>query len=232
MPQYSGVVWLQSDFGQFGQTCSGVLLPDRRSILTAAHCVTDFNLGTPLSTTAYFYGGSSDINIRTDPAATLVTGNQFFVHPLYTGFVVDDNDIAVIRLATAAPSFATSYGLYGSELTGNEFTLAGYGARSTVGGNVGYDAQAGYLRLGENRYDFRLGDPDLGDAFAEMLGVTPDLVDYSYVSDFDSGFAENDASCLFIGGNFGLGGPKYCDLGVGFMEASLSFDDVRSSSTD
>jgi hypothetical protein len=230
MPQYSGVVWLNSDFGGgYGQVCSGALLPDRRSILTAAHCVTDFSLATPLSTTVHFYGGSADINIRTDPAATLVTGNQYFVHPGYVGWsVVDDNDIAIVRLANDAPSFAASYGLYGGELTGSEFTLAGYGARSTVGGSLGFDAQSGYLRLGENRYDFRLGDSDFGDAFAEMLGVSSDLVDFSYLSDFDSGFAENDASCLFIGGMFGLSGPKYCDLGVGLMEASTSFNDSGS----
>jgi hypothetical protein len=113
-------------------------------------------------------------------------------------------------------------------LTGSEFTLAGYGARSTVGGNVGYEAQSGYLRLGENRYDFRMGDSDFGNAFADILGVPMDMLDYSYLSDFDSGLPENDASCLFIGGVFGLSGPKYCNLGVGFMEASLSFNDSGS----
>jgi hypothetical protein len=228
MPQYSGVVWLTSDFGAFGQTCSGTLLPDRRSILTAAHCVTDFNLATPLSTTVRFYGGSDDINIRTNPAATLVTGNQYFVHPLYTGFVVDDNDVAVIRLETEAPGFAASYGLYGGELTSGAFTQAGYGARSTVGGSTGVNAQSGFLRLGGNRYDFRMGDSDFGNAFADIMGVPMEMLDYSYLSDFDSGLAENDASCLFIGDVFGLGGSKYCDLGVGFMEASLAFNDSGS----
>ena len=58
MPQYSGVVPLIMDYGAGGAfICSGTLLPDRRSILTAAHCVSDgAGSAGPLSTTAYFYG--------------------------------------------------------------------------------------------------------------------------------------------------------------------------------
>ena len=75
MPQYSGVVSLIMDYGPGGAfICSGTLLPDRQSILTAAHCVSD-GAGTagPLSTTAYFYGGSDpDTVVPFNPVSTAV----------------------------------------------------------------------------------------------------------------------------------------------------------------
>ena len=46
------------------------------------------------------------------------------------------DDIAVLRLNRAAPSWATSYELSDlTDLTGQDFNVAGYGARSTIGGN-------------------------------------------------------------------------------------------------
>lgn len=229
MPQYSGVVALIMDFGAEGRfICSGTLLPDRRSILTAAHCVTNAALANPLSTTAYFYGGANDIRVPTDLSSTPVAISQYFVNSLYTGDVVDDNDIAVLRLATEAPSFAESYGLYTGGLTGEEFNVAGYGTRSTVGGNFGTGAgaaaQTGYLRQGDNRYEFRLGDSDFGGEWADIFGEPADQIDFSYLSDFDNGTATNDTSCR-IAAAFGLGGAKYCNTGLGFDEVSVGGGD-------
>jgi len=74
-PKYSGVVALIMDEGAAGKfICSGALLSDRRSILTAGHCVSG-GAGTanPISTTAYFWDQSSDIVVPQNPIATAVS---------------------------------------------------------------------------------------------------------------------------------------------------------------
>ena len=224
-PHYNGVVSLIMNEGAAGTfICSGTLLNDRRSILTAGHCVSH-GAGTanPISTTAYFNSGANPDSVTyLDPASTAVSVSQYFVNPNYTGEVIDQNDIAVLRLSQAAPAWATSYGLYtGNDLTGQNYNIAGYGARSDAGGAVGADLGPGRLRQGDNRYDFRLGDSDFGGFFTpgffgEGSGTQ---IDYSYLSDFDNGLSQNDASCQ-LAGAFGLGGAKYCNLGRGATEVS------------
>lgn len=233
MPQYSGVVSLIMNQGAAGSfICSGTLLSDRRSVLTAGHCVSG-GAGTanPISTTAYFYGGNNpDTVVPGSPAATAVAVSQYFVNPGYTGEVIDQNDIAVLRLSEVAPAFAKSYDLYkGSDLTGATYNIAGYGGRSTAGGVLGVDLGTGRLRQGNNRYDFRLGDSDFGGFFTDrdangenFFGTAQ--VDYSYLSDFDNGLAANDASGL-LAGALGLGGTKYNNLGLGASESSSAGGD-------
>jgi len=224
-PSYNGVVSLIMDEGAAGKfICSGTLLSDRRSILTAGHCVSH-GAGTanPISTTAYFSTGANPDSVTyLDPASTAVSVSQYFVNPDYTGEVIDQNDIAVLRLSQAAPAWATSYGIYsGGDLTGTDFNIAGYGARSDVGGAIGADLGPGRLRQGDNRYDFRLGDSDFGGLFTpgffgEGAGTA---IDYSYLSDFDNGLPMNDASCQLATTGFGLApSPKYCNLGRGALE--------------
>ena len=131
-PGYSGVVGMLMDYGPGGAfICSGTLLPDRMSVLTAAHCVSD-GAGTanPLTTTILFQppgGMAPDQRIYTFPnPATQVTVSQYFVNPNYTGEVIDQNDIAVLRLSEMAPEWASSYGIYtGGDLTGKDFNVAG-----------------------------------------------------------------------------------------------------------
>lgn len=228
MPQYSGVVSLIMDYGAAGLfICSGTLLPDRRSILTAAHCVSDGTSARPVATTAYFYGGPDpDTVVPLNPVSTAVNVSQYFVNPLYTGDVIDDNDIAVLRLTSDAPSFAASYWLYDGDLTGADFNVAGYGRRSDTGGNVGANLGTGRLRQGDNRYEFRLGDSDFGGGWALIFGEPESQLDNSYLSDFDNGQSANDTSCLVAADPFfGLSGPKFCNLGVGAMEVSTAGGD-------
>jgi hypothetical protein len=233
MPQYSGVAALIMDYGDAGRfICSGSLLADRRSVLTAGHCVGGA-MGTPLSTTAYFYGGPDpDQVVPLQPAATAIGVQSVFVNPLYTGEVIDQNDVAVVRLNDFAPDFAQSYDLYnGGDLTGANFNVAGYGARSDVGGTVGANLGTGRLRQGDNRYDFRLGDPDFGGFFTDIDPMTGQnffgtaQVDFSFLSDFDNGLAANDASCQL---SLALGfapDPKYCNLGRNATEVSTAGGD-------
>lgn len=243
-PAYSGVVGLLLNFGPAGSfVCSGSLLPDRQSILTAAHCVTSGPaLTQPISTTAFFNDGSglgADTVVYSAPVAgvTTVAGGQIFVNPGYTGQVIDQNDIAVIRLNAPAPAFAPSYQLYTGPLSGTDMNLAGYGARSNAGGNVGANLGTGRLRQGNNRYDMRFGDADFGNFFTAIDPVTgyrffdnsdgtlpSALVDQSWVTDFDNGLAANDASCV-LAATFNLGGAKYCNLGRGASEATVAGGD-------
>jgi hypothetical protein len=235
MPQYSGVVALIMNEGAAGNfICSGSLLPDRMSILTAGHCVSH-GAGTanPITTTAYFYGGPNpDTVVPGSPDATPITISRYTVNSAYTGQVVDQNDIAILRLSTAAPDFASSYGIdTAGDLTGQNFNFAGYGVRSDVGGALGADLGTGRLRQGDNTYDFRLGDADFGGTFdPNFFGTAADQFDY--LSDFDNGKTANDASCqlaVLSPGGFGLTGAaaqaKYCNTGVGALEASTGGGD-------
>ena len=204
--KYKGTVGLLMTMAN-GQAfvCSGSLMSDRKSILTAGHCVSD-GAGTanPVSTKAFFYGGTDqDVNIYDPANAGLVTTRDvtnYFVNSNYTGEVIDQNDIAVLRLSDFAPTFATAYDLFaGNDLTGTGFNTAGYGARSNGGGNVGANLGTGRLRQGDNRYDFRLGDSDFGGFFTDIDPATGENffgradIRFSYLSDFDNGLA---AKCV------------------------------------
>jgi V8-like Glu-specific endopeptidase len=222
-PAYSGVVALIMEFSGGSFICSGTLMNDRKSIVTAAHCVTDANLNAPLKTTVYFGGGQSASDVFNGAGTTAIVADGAFWHSSYTGEVVDQNDIAVVTLSQLAPASATSYDLATeNELTGLDFNVAGYGRRSDVGGAIGANLGAGRLRQGINTYDFRLGDSDWGtywDGFS-----TADFA-YSYLSDFDNGLAANDAAC-FAAADAGIAAsPKYCDLGLGAREVGVAGGD-------
>jgi hypothetical protein len=205
--------------------CSGSLLNDRKSILTAGHCVSG-GAGTanPVRTTAYFHDGSVADPFFNQTANTIEVAS-YFVNAGYTGEVIDQNDIAVLRLKDVAPNFAKSYAIStDSDLTGDNLHVVGWGGRSTVGGAVGTTPGTGpgRVRQGDNRYDFRLGDSDFGNYFDNFSNAD---YDFSYLSDFDSGLAANDASCM-VAADAGIGAnAKYCNLGVGDLEVGVAGGD-------
>ena len=231
-PRYSGTVGLLMDYGAGGQfVCSGSLVGGN-SIVTAGHCVSDGSSKRPDKVTAFFYdGNSTDPVVYRDGAigVTTVDVGAIHVNPLYTGEVIDDHDIAVLKLVGAPPSFAKAYGFYtGTDLTGLSYRIAGYGGRSDVGGALGVDLSVGRLRQGVNRYDFRLGDPDFQGFFAGgpngFFGTAE--TDFSYISDFDSGARAQDASCRLAVDGFGLApSGKYCNRGGGRTEVSSAGGD-------
>jgi Trypsin len=226
-PLNGGLVSLIMTFEGSSSICTGTLLGDRRSILTAAHCVTDNALNKPVSTSAYFYGGPDpDTIVHRSPVSTSIGVETYVVHPQYTGEVIDQNDIAVLRLAEAAPDFAVSFGLYTGDLSGQDFNVMGYGSRSTDGGSLGSNLPTGRLRQGDNRYDFRMGDAVFGGGWATEIGAPLARIEHSWLSDFDSGLAENDVACLSANLSFGLAAdPRWCNLGRGFTEVGLAGGD-------
>lgn len=229
-PRLGGVVTLITEFDGIGAfICTGSLLPDRYRILTAAHCVTD---GPALNkadrVTAYFHGqaDADEVPFLTGEAVRV---GKMFVHPGYTGEVIDDNDIAVLQLRDYySPASATAYELSTlTDLTGEGFNVAGYGRRSLLGGIEGATLGTGRLRQGDNRYEARLGDADFAGGWELIFGVPTAQLDDSWISDFDrTGDPANDAMCLVaMDPFFGLGGPKYCEAGVGPREVSVAGGD-------
>ncbi len=228
MPGYSGVVGLSMG----GFVCTGALLPDRQSILTAAHCVTGI---ADTGVTVFFRTPDAGPDVQLyygGPGYTTQGSSNVFVHPLYTGDVFDQNDIAVVRLAAPAPAYADSYEIYtGSDLRGVQTNITGYGSTSSVGGSVGVNTvnpnRLGWFRQGDNIYDFRFGDALFGTTWAAILGEPYAQIEYSYVSDFDNGLATNDTACRITqASNFGgIPGTTFCNTGLGAREVGVAGGD-------
>jgi hypothetical protein len=241
----SGVVALIMTYANGSRfICSGSVLSDGMSIATAGHCVSS-GAGTanPIKTTAYFFDGNADARTPFATGGTSIDVSAYFVNPLYTGEVIDQNDIAILRLQSAAPKSAARYDLYTSDIKGKQFNVAGYGLRSTVGGAAGNTApagaQTGYLREGDNIYDYAWGDAAFGGFFTDVVGGsnffgTADVT-FSYISDFDNGLAaQNQAGRIAaavgsteVFGNLGLGAREVGIAGgdsggPGFVDGKLS----------
>ena len=125
-----------------GIGCSGSLLSDGFSVLTAGHCVTSsYGSALPTSDTVSFLGPSGVVS---------GTVASYFVDPLWTGDSTLGGDLAVLRLAQQAPAFATGYSLFmGTPTTAPEL-IAGYGLGGT--GLTGAVTGFGTLRAGTNEY--------------------------------------------------------------------------------
>lgn len=138
------------------------------AILTAAHCVTDSS-GKIIATggSACFYGGPADplysLDFGTVPGIERVALGAIHVAPGYTGDVIDQNDLAIIFLDGAAPTFATPYRLTDlSDPAGRKFTVAGFGNRGRGGATGAIEGSFSRLREGLNRFDFAFGNPLFG----------------------------------------------------------------------
>jgi hypothetical protein len=218
--------------------CSGSVLGDGMSIATAGHCVSGgFGTPNPVSTTAYFFKGDPDERTPFQIGGKQIDIAKYIVNPNYTGEVIDQNDIAILRLKSAAPRSAERYELFTpTDLTGTTFNVAGYGTRSTVGGAQGNTppagARTGYLREGDNRYDYAWGNPLFQGFFTDrdtngenFFGFAD--VEFSYVSDFDNGLAAQDqsrriANALGLGP---IGNVFFADTGIGAREVGVAGGD-------
>ncbi|MBN8807527.1 MAG: PEPxxWA-CTERM sorting domain-containing protein [Sphingomonas sp.] len=233
--KYSSVVSLIMKYADgTGAICSGSLLSDRQSVLTAAHCVSH-GQGTaaPVKTTAYFYNGTDPDKIPSfgGDGVTAIDVSKYFVNSGYTGEIIDQNDIAVLRLGDLAPSYATGYDLYTGPMSGQTFNVTGYGGRSSVGGAVGTNVGTGVRRQGYNTYDYQIGDSAFNGGLESLLRGTTKTAQTSsiWLADFDNGTTLNDGGCK-LAGYYGVTGSPYCGTGLGASEVITAPGDSGGSS--
>ncbi|MES2177746.1 MAG: trypsin-like serine protease [Gemmatimonadota bacterium] len=188
---YSGiaVLWFYSSGGTLLSGCTGSNLGGGR-ILTAAHCVSNGTSLTSASVKARFYQVGSGWVEVTGPASGYV------VKPGYSGGVVEENDVAVLKLSSSAPSFARSYSLAAGNALGATEIFAGYGRTGT--GNTGGTVSTIFtsnppLRTGLNMFETTCISgssitcaTSSNSAFGEFGGIL--LSDFDHTGASDAGF--------------------------------------------
>ncbi|CAN5575038.1 hypothetical protein BH09GEM1_BH09GEM1_31800 [soil metagenome] len=214
---YSGiaVLWFRDAGGAVRTGCTGSYLGAGK-ILTAAHCVSNGSAITSSSFTARFF--------QTGLGWVDVNGTGYAVKSGYSGAVIEENDVAVLTLASAAPSFARTYSLATGTVLGNQQTFSGYGLTGTgVTGDVVSDNifnNAADLRTGLNKFESTCTT-----AGSCATAVNPTPGDYGGVllSDFDqSGVSSPGFMCTNLG---------FCDAGYGgYAEVGIGSGDSGSAS--
>lgn len=176
---HDGVVRVRTDHG-YG---SGVLLPDGRSVLTAAHLFPNW---PPASVDVDFLTAAGD---QTIPGASVSRPSSYSPD----GFELD---LAVVRLAEPAPAMADRHQLYrDADELGQAFTLVGFGSQGQ--GATGDLAATGGERLAAtNRFDAYGFEVEFSSA-----ALAPGS---RLLADFDSGASANDAS-PWLGAGVALG---------------------------
>ena len=111
-----------------------------RWVLTAAHVVIDTN--------GMFFGTGGDIS-----SLNAYRASSWYIPDTYTGNVIDESDIALVRLDRVLAPDVPRLNLYdGNQEVGHEFRVYGYGLGGTGSTGQGF-FPAGVKRAGDNRFD-------------------------------------------------------------------------------
>ena len=195
--------------------CTGSLLADGKTVLTAAHCLNPGGAtNATTSMTVNFYPVNS--------TAVVMNAATWTANPLYSGQVIDENDIAVIRLTATAASNVSRYDIATTSALDKTFEFVGYGQKGSNGAGVSIGAgfSLANRKQGANLFDIKLGD-------ARWAGYWNDpahpnaIVNNVLFADFDNGTAgyrSNDGMC-WIGEFFTALNTTECQSGLGLDEA-------------
>ena len=177
--EHSGVGRLSISGSEGNSLCTGTLLPDGKSILTAAHCLAEEDASNLVANSVTFANAFGTSRYTIDKAI------------VHSGWrrdrLFDGNDIAILRLSDPVSTDVARYPINrGRGEIGKEVSLIGYGLSGS--GNDGVVGRsAGVLRAGSNTID-------------ASRGKNSSLLVY----DFDNGKFQNDHTRL-ITGRFHLG---------------------------
>ena len=149
-PLYDGVVLINATDGTNSFIGTGTLLIGRTHILTAAHVVTD-DSGNKLSGSVDFVfgsGGGTSIPYSAADVTVLPSYN-----PVPGSNNIVPNDVALIRLTSAAPGSVTAFDLYrNTDEIGQAFTMVGFGETGT-GADGESTNTSGVKRMGTNTFE-------------------------------------------------------------------------------
>ena len=178
--------------------CTGSLLADGQTVLTAAHCV-----DTASTATATF------VNAAGTTFSQNATGSALAINPSYDNVVIHGNDIAVVTFPSTFDPSIPRYEIVSSGFNaiGQQGVVLGFGQSGI--GTSGVSIGLGTKRAGLIEYE-SLGLGTKGEA--GWLNDNTQLV-----ADFDSGSPANDAF------NIEYGDPA--DLGFGNDEVGFAVGD-------
>ncbi|MDD5373371.1 MAG: Calx-beta domain-containing protein [Sulfurimonas sp.] len=193
----NGIVKISSN-GYYG---TGTLLYGGMAVLTAAHLFLNEN-------------SSANIIFETSEGRTTIVSDDIQIMPLYETFN-DNNDLAIVWLADAAPSDAQRYELYrDNDEIGSKFIAVGYGHAGI--GSVGEtNSEASDILRLQVTNKFELQASVLKDTLRSAMSWEPQN-DTILVADFDDGTYAHDAFDLLIGES---------DLGYGENEGMIASGD-------
>jgi hypothetical protein len=224
-PAYNGVASLQISTTAGLFICTGSLLNDGQTVLTAAHCLKG-SIGTVTGIKVNFFptvGG----------AVEQIAATSWAANPNYSTHVIDENDVGVIHLASTPSANVTRYKLYDGSLgstVNSNFQFVGYGQRGSFGTGTGTAGNGAGFGLSFRRTGYNLFDVTLGDSRWNGFWNDPNAaVGHVLLADFDNGTTginSNDGMC-WIGrftGSFGFGSSE-CNAGRGLDEAIVGGGD-------
>lgn len=196
---FDGIVDLEITVSEFTAFCSGSLLSTGLHILTAAHCLSSSIDTVDIAPLGTFFTKGTTAFFDLPTGRVGINAAEFYIHPNWNGQYYNGNDLAIIKLAQAAPLAADRYDIYrGNDELGQPSTKAGYGLTGNVNSNERFFD--GNKRGGLNSYD----------VFGEVLNdVIPGLnfaPGIALLYDFDNGNPANDALGVVAGiSNLGFG---------------------------